>query len=90
MTKSKKQPPSVVLEYQYPADSSLRVRVVKQTDDYGEVRFEYEQSTEADAMGAPRWISAEAAVKRNEDNFETIARRVVDLLGQVLGGKVFP
>ena len=86
--KTKKQPPAVVLEYQYPNESALRVRIVKTTDDFGEVVYRYEQSTERDAMDQPKWINAEEAVKRGEEKHEIIAGRVVDLLGAVLAGKI--
>lgn len=88
MKKTKQQPPAVVLEYQFPNSSALRVRIVRTTDDYGEVTYEYEQSTSLDAMGLPRWSSGEDAVKRGDEKHEVIARRVVDLLGQVLSGKI--
>lgn len=88
MSKSVKQPPTVVLEYRYPNGSSLRVRVVQRVNDAGEVGFQYEQATELDAMDQPRWIDADAAVTRGTEKHEIIARRVVDLIGGVLSGKI--
>lgn len=82
--KDKSKPPEVVLEYQYPSNSSLKVRIVKTTSEHGEVDFHYEQSEKRDRMNQPIWKSAE----EGGDKPETCLGRVVALLGGVLTGTI--
>lgn len=80
-------PPEVILDYQYPDDSLLRVRVVKQVDEDGEISYSYEQSTEVDAMEQPVWESPTGPTAC-DCNLNITLRRVVDLFGEVICGKI--
>lgn len=80
-------PPEVILDYRYPDESLLRVRIVKQVDEDGEVSYAYEQSSEVDAMEQPVWESPTGPTSC-DCNLNGTLRRVVDLFGEVICGKI--